>query len=249
MTTPTQIAGSVAPVDPSMADLLNLLKKEIFFDLNCHHLGTIQSFDSAKQTASISINYTKTFFQINQQGQYNPVQIQYPPLVDVPVIFLGGGGGFQTFPVAQGDQCLVLFNDRSIDNWYQQGNGVVGPVNMSRAHSLADGFALVGLNWSGTVLANFDTAHAIIRNKAGDAGIGLNLQNSKTKIYNSTGSLNSVLQNILTQLENLAQAISILTVTCASPGNPSSPPINATDFVTIKMQLTTLASDLGNLIE
>lgn len=168
-----------------MSDLLNLLKKEIFFDLNCHHLGTIQSFNADEQTATATINYQKTFFQLNEQTKvYQPVLVNYPLIVDAPVIVMGGGPCNITFPIAQGDQCLILFNDRSIDNWFQSGQ--VGPLSSPRAHSTADGLILVGLNSLATPISDYDTTRAVIRNGTTGVGVG----SDQVKIFNATnGSL------------------------------------------------------------
>lgn len=77
--------------------------------------------------------------------------IQYPLLVDVPILWQGGGGCTMTFPIKPGDECLVIFASRCIDFWWQQGPGtaeatgnIVPPPNQ-RMHSLSDGFALVGV--------------------------------------------------------------------------------------------------------
>jgi len=51
-------------------------------------------------------------------------------------------------------------------------------------------------------------------------------------------------KSLITQLENLCDKITALTVTCATAGNPSSTPINAADFATIKSNLTTLKGAL-----
>lgn len=217
------------PCEPSLTDLLQLLKKEIFFDLNCHHLATIQSFNSANQTVTATMNYTKTFFELDTEtGIYEPVQQNYPLMVDVPVLVLGGGTARLTFPIAQGDQCLILFNDRSIDNWFQSGQA--GPLPNSRAHSFADGLALIGPNSLNTLIATYDTARAVLRN--GAAGVGVST--SKIKIYNGSTTLNTILQNILTQLETLANT----TAVNGSPLNPA-----------VATQLSTLATQLGGLIE
>jgi phage baseplate assembly protein gpV len=62
--------------------------------------------------------------------------------VDVPVIFPRGGGCTLTFPVKAGDECLLIFADRCIDFWWQNG-GVQKPVDL-RMHDLSDAFAIVG---------------------------------------------------------------------------------------------------------
>lgn len=49
-------------------------------------------------------------------------------------------------------------------------------------------------------------------------------------------------ETLKTKLEALIDAITDLTVTCASPGNPSSTPINAATFTTLKSQLSAILS-------
>lgn len=207
--TNTSIQLNAVPADPTLSDLLNLLKKEIFFDLNCHHLATIQSFDSSKQTVTATINYTKTIFELNTEtGLYRPVQNAYPLMVDVPVIVLGGGAAHLTFPIAQGDQALILFNDRNIDNWFQSGQA--GPVANSRAHSFSDGLALVGLNSLNTLISTYDTMRAVLRNGTTGVGVGA----TQVKIYNATnGSLGLAMTAFLTALTAFATA-------CTSASDP-----------------------------
>lgn len=124
----------VPPIPPDLRTLLDNLKADIFYNLNCHQVGVIESFDSTKQTASIRLS---TLRVVGNE------ELPYPLLTDCPVMFPSGGGASLTFPVVKGDPCLVLFSDRDIDNWFTTGN-VVAP-NSSRAHSLSDGFVLVGL--------------------------------------------------------------------------------------------------------
>ncbi|HVT06739.1 MAG TPA: Gp138 family membrane-puncturing spike protein [Polyangia bacterium] len=60
----------------------------------------------------------------------------------MPVYFPAGGGFVLTLPVAQGDECLVVFSERAIDNWFAHG-GIQGPSEF-RLHDYSDGFAFVG---------------------------------------------------------------------------------------------------------
>lgn len=68
--------------------------------------------------------------------------IKIPLLVDVPIIYPSGGGFTLTFPIAPGDEALVVFASRCIDSWWQLG-GVQVQAEL-RMHSLSDGFAIVG---------------------------------------------------------------------------------------------------------
>jgi hypothetical protein len=73
-------------------------------------------------------------------GSYSWVNL--PKLLDVPIVFQGGGGYMLTFPVAPGDEALVIFSSRCFDDWW-----LVGEVQQQaelRMHDLSDGFAIVG---------------------------------------------------------------------------------------------------------
>jgi hypothetical protein len=229
MTNPSIQQNTFTCNDPGLAELMTLMKADVMTNLNCHHIGVIQSFDAAKQTATVTIAYKKTIFQANPQtGVYAPVLINYPLLADCPVICLGGGSAALTFPIKQGDECLVLFNDRDIDNWFQAGQ--IGPNATPRAHSIADGFALVGIRSLNSVLTGYDSTHATLRN--GSMGVGVS--NSLIKLYNATTTLGTLMQQMLTQLQTLAN----------TPAVPSSP-INPA----VATQLASIATDLSNLLE
>ena len=61
--------------DPTLKDLLDLLKRDIFLTLKCHDIGTIQSFDKTTQTATVTINYQKTYMRPNPHGIYAPRRV------------------------------------------------------------------------------------------------------------------------------------------------------------------------------
>jgi hypothetical protein len=65
----------------------------------------------------------------------------------------------------------------------------------------------------------------------------------------STANLATLMQDLLTQLGNLTTQLQALTVTCASPGSPSSPPVNTAAFVTIGTALNTVKTGLNNLLK
>jgi hypothetical protein len=87
------------------------------------------------------------------------------PLVDVPVVFLGGGGMVATFPITTGDEALIIFADRCIDYWFAKG-GVQRPAE-PRAHDLSDAIALVGPRSLAKVIPNLSTTTAQFRSLDG----------------------------------------------------------------------------------
>jgi hypothetical protein len=129
--------------------------KYVMNNLNVVQVGTIQNFNPLNQTAIITLN-TKRLVATNPDTWES-----YPPLVDVPVLILGGGGGAITFPIKQGDECIILFNDRELDNWFQ--NGGVQTFSSQRTHDFSDGMAIVGLRSLPNVLSDYNTDGIDIR--------------------------------------------------------------------------------------
>jgi phage gp45-like len=105
-------------------------------DLHTMMPGIIVSFDPDKQTAVVQPAIKRIF---TEKGAIN-----LPVCVDVPVAFPGGGDFFLTFPVQPGDECILGFSERAIDNWHASG-GSQEPAEY-RLHDLSDGIAQVGLN-------------------------------------------------------------------------------------------------------
>lgn len=146
-------------IEPKLEDAFDSLRTQIFRTMNCVKIGEIQLFDVTKKTAQIQILFKRVIPDSNSPtGQSIR---DYPVLVDCPVFTLQGGGGAIQFPIAAGDQCVVLFADRNIDAWFQNGTAVA-PFD-ARCHDLSDGIALVGLNSLASDLADYETDKVTIR--------------------------------------------------------------------------------------
>ena len=127
---------------PDLDDVLLELKNEIFATMNCIQIGKIEKVNS-NQTVEIML-------QVKRRISGDKTA-DYPLLVDCPYFVLQGGGAYIDMPIKAGDYCLVLFNDRNIDNWWSTEN-VKEPADR-RKHNLSDGLALVGINSSINSLA------------------------------------------------------------------------------------------------
>lgn len=100
--------------------------------------GIIESVDLEAQTVSVQ----PTIKGVINQENGSTKTVNMPLLVDVPIVFPRAGGFSVTFPVAQGDECLVVFASRCIDAWYQSGG--IQEALEARMHDLSDGFAILG---------------------------------------------------------------------------------------------------------
>ncbi|MEL6237015.1 MAG: Gp138 family membrane-puncturing spike protein [Pseudomonadota bacterium] len=123
--------------------------------------GIIQSFNASAVTATVQIAIKGVVHTPDGKAQF----ANMPLLVDVPVHFPRGGNCTLTFPVAKGDECLVVFAARCIDGWWQSG-GVQAPME-SRIHDLSDGFAFVGFFSQATKISGISTSTAQLRSNDG----------------------------------------------------------------------------------
>lgn len=123
---------------PNPVSLNDAVKAVVGYRLNNLHMAmpaAIISYDYNVQKASVQPLLNKVW----TDGTITP----YPILENIPVVFPRAGGGGITFPVIEGDTCLLLFIERSIDLWKTIG-GQVSP-NDSRKFDLSDAVAIMGL--------------------------------------------------------------------------------------------------------
>lgn len=125
----------------------DILKETIMKELHSAIPGIVQSFNADTQTASI-----KPAIRSRKDGK--PVDV--PLLTDVPVFFPGGASGYITYPISEGDECLVIFADGCVDGWFQNG-GIANAVSM-RKHDYSDAFAFVGFRSKPKKINNFPNA-------------------------------------------------------------------------------------------
>ena len=140
--------------------------------------GIVESFDATKQTAVVR-PVVQRFFR--GQG-FKPL----PHLFDVPVVFPRGGGFVLTFPVKQGDECILHFAERAIDNWHATGK--VSEPSEFRTHDLSDACAVVGVSSLPNVVQNFNTAAVELRSLDGKSVVSID-NDANIKVSAAAGDI------------------------------------------------------------
>lgn len=110
--------------------------------------GIVEAHDTEKNT--IKVNSAVKLKHVKQDGTSE--WIQMPTFEDVPILYTGGGGASITPPMKKGDEVLLVFASRSVENWHQQG-GVQNQTS-ARMHDLSDGFAIPGFRSQPRKLSN-----------------------------------------------------------------------------------------------
>lgn len=136
-------------------------------DINTCYPGKIISFDGETQTCTCQIQVEDYYSGI----EYSYLKQEAPVLVDVPVYVPQAGGWMLTFPVKEGDDCLVLYAQKGYDHWLYSGASETGlvdglpPAEHYREFSLRDAICIVGLRPIPRAIPNYNTEDAELRNE------------------------------------------------------------------------------------
>lgn len=133
------------PRDPSLTDLLELVREQTLEGIRTNLPGVIVAYDKDKQRASVQVLIQDLHVpEVESNGGEDLVPTTVPVLTDVPVLHAGVPRGRITFPVKVGDYCLVSFCSSAIPGWLALGGG--SPINPGdpRRHDLSDAVAILG---------------------------------------------------------------------------------------------------------
>ena len=225
------IANQAPITPPGTRDVIDQSTDLASARINCIQVGVIKAFNAATgPNATIELVLKRQVWNNPAAGlgvapgqatqpatEAPPTVIDYPLLFSVPVLVFSGGGGSLTMPIAPGDFCVVLFNDRDLDPWLTNGTYPAVP-NSTRVHSLADGIAIVGLKPASAPFQGYSSTNAELKNgigkvsialdgtiqiigKGGASAAGSTIQlDTLVKIANATYSFKTLLDNLIAVL-------------------------------------------------
>jgi hypothetical protein len=124
--------------------------------------GILQSFNAGAMTCTAQPSVQGRVKQLD--GSFKDMNL--PVLLDCPVLFPSGGGFSLTFPLAQGDEGLVVFSSRCIDAWWASGG--IQKQALPRMHDLSDGFFIPGCFSQPRKLSNISTTTTQLRSTDGE---------------------------------------------------------------------------------
>ena len=191
------------------ADLFLNTIKNVNFNLNCHRVGVIQSFDPEKQLANVSL----VDKSVKLTGISSEELIDMPLLENCPVMIPKNINGGLTTPINNGDPCLICFNDRDLDNWLE--SGLVQRPNTNRTHDFSDGVIIPGIRSDINKISDYNnlaTELNYLNNKISidNAKISLTNENGgiiiiddKLELKNAADDLKSILEELVNIITNL----------------------------------------------
>lgn len=123
---------------PGLAEVIKVAMESFGRAMHVAMPGVVETYDAAEQKAHVKPQVQR--LTIDPDG--NEELLELPVVPNVPVVFPRGGGCFVSFPLAAGDQVILLVCDRELNTWKSNG-GDAQPAD-PRSHSLPDAVAIPG---------------------------------------------------------------------------------------------------------
>jgi hypothetical protein len=186
--------------------------------------ATVQSYDIATQRATVQAGV--------QLQLLDGTTISEPVFADVPVMWPSAGGYSFHAPLAAGDEVLVVFAERSIDEWLAAG-GYNRVANDPRRFSAQDAIAIPGLRSAPNALpANARPAGAVCV-AAADGAVRMEIRAGGVVTIFATevrlgddSAVALALANLVdARLSTIRTAYDAHTHVSAAPGVPTAPPV------------------------
>ncbi len=136
--------------------LKNAIRRQMM-DLRVCLPGRIEKYDEDEQRADVKPLLKKQYVEIGAA--------QLPVITNVPVQWPSAAGGtaYLHLPLAAGDPGMLVFADRSLDNWLSGTGQIVSPDDV-RIHALKDAIFIPGLRPFGSPLSGTSASNAVLQN-------------------------------------------------------------------------------------
>lgn len=120
----------------SQDDVYENIITDTMFRTRCAIPAIVQSYNPKTNTIEAQPAVREKLIAEDGTTYYQ----QLPLLINVPVVFPQTNSCSITFKLKKNDECLIIFSDLSIDNFWVKGS-IQNPVEVRR-HDLSDGIAI-----------------------------------------------------------------------------------------------------------
>jgi len=117
------------------SDVVKAISKSLISELYTCLPGRIESYDPSTKKANVK--------PLLKRQMSNGDILERPVIVNTPVVFLSSSDSIISIPLKKGDGCLILFSQRSLDTWLDNGGDVL--PNDPRQFDLSDAICIPGL--------------------------------------------------------------------------------------------------------
>lgn len=141
--------------------------------------GIIRKFNVNEQTVEVQLALKEHLLKESGEREWKEI----PLLLDVPIVVPHAGGYSLTMPIKDGDECLVIFSDSCIDEWFTYG-GVRNQMD-KRRHDLSDGFAILGVWSQPNKIKDYSLDSCQLRDEKGETFVEIKEDEINLKVNNT----------------------------------------------------------------
>lgn len=130
------------PLNPTLADLLDTMARAVSLGINVSMPARVVTYNATTQKADVTLDLLAVMYNANAvdgEDVQEATQVR-----GVPVMWPRTAGGYLTFPLVPDDTGLVVFADRSLEQWKRL--GVAVDPEAAWAHALQDAVFMPGLH-------------------------------------------------------------------------------------------------------
>ena len=233
---------------PTMAGALQAVIQTALLQMNTCLPGEVQSYNPLTGTVNVQPSIKRKYVK-------DAEVVLLPIINNVPLVFPRANDAAITFPVKKGDSVLLIFSQRSIENWKTTGGTV--EAGDPRHHDLSDAFAIPGVYPATAPLIGVDGENLVIRHgltskitvKKDEVEVAVGTaklvvkQSGKFSIGNGVVEFLDLMEKHLTRVSTILDNVIALTVPTGV--GPSGPPINSALFTADKVNIELLKTQLG----
>lgn len=195
---------TIKEIAGNLDDTIDNIKQDAINKIRVSFPAIIQSFNSSEMTVDVKCAI-KEKIKNYSNGMFEEVEI--PLIRDVPVVFPSAGKYQLTFPISKGDECLVVFSDMCIDNWWAFG-GIQKQAEIRR-HDLSDAFCIPSKMSQVKKINNFNMNNLEIKNSVTE--VKIEVKDDKILVHNvDVGKLKADYDNLVILHNQLREEFNIL---------------------------------------
>lgn len=160
---------------PDLSEVLEGVRETTSADVRVCCVARVVRWDSAKPR-EVDVQPVHKRAYLNEDG--DRTADKQPVIPSVPLVYPGGGGFVVTWPMAVGDEVLLVFSDDSLDKYLNVGGQSDIDTEDDRRHHITDAVAIPGIRSLGTTTSVSSTAVEIGTNGGAfqGAALGANLK-------------------------------------------------------------------------
>jgi len=151
-------------VEERPEELLEIVEDQATSDLRTSIPAVVRQYDHDEQRAAVQPVVDARF--LKPDGDED-LEFKRPPVIpNCPVAFQSSTAAQVTFPLKTGDTVLVVFAERSIDEWMQTGAEAVQPTD-NRRHNISDAMVFPSLRSFANAVSATDTSAYVVNTSGG----------------------------------------------------------------------------------